>query len=76
MGLNSSLNGIEGGFMQCTRCLRDPEIGPQLRSLPFFLPLPNNVEEPPYTYLFVAMEPSGNWLKTEAEGTRERRFVS
>ena len=53
---------------ECDRCLHDPEIGGQLRDLPFFLPLLSNIEEPPYTYLFVAMEPSGNWLKTEAEG--------
>ena len=37
----------------------------------FFLPLPSNVEEPPHTYLFVAMEPSSNWLRTEAEGRRK-----
>ncbi len=30
----------------CDRCLHDPEIGPQLRDLPFFLPLPSNVEKP------------------------------
>lgn len=54
----------------CDRCLHDIEIGPQLRDLSFFLPLPSNVEEPPHTYLFVAMETSGNWLKTEAEGRR------
>lgn len=60
-----------GNIKTCDCCLHDIETGPQLRSLPFFLPLPNNVEELPYTYLFIAMEPSGNWLGTEAEGRRK-----
>ncbi len=38
---------------------------------PIFLPLPSNVEESPYTYVFVAMELSGNWLGTGAEGRRK-----
>ena len=61
---------IQRELVDCDNCLRDSEIGPRLHDLPFFLPLPSNVEEPPYTYIFVAMEPSGNWLKTEAEGRR------
>ena len=31
----------------------------------------NKVEEPAYTHLFIDMEPSGNWLRTEAEGRRK-----
>lgn len=70
MSPDDVLRDVQREILGCDRCLRDPEIGQQLRSLPFFLPLPNNIEEPPYTYIFVAMEPSGNWLKTEAEGRR------
>lgn len=62
---------VQNEIKICDRCLRDPEIGPQLRPFSFFLPLPSNVEEPPYTYLFVAMEYPENWPRTEAEDRRE-----
>jgi len=67
---SEQLSKIQSEIASCCECLRDSEIGPQLRDLPFFLPLPSNVEEPPHTYLFVAMERFGNWLRTEAEGRR------
>ncbi|MFQ6060753.1 MAG: hypothetical protein ACE5KV_05610 [Thermoplasmata archaeon] len=70
MNRKAGLKSTQEEVSSCDRCLRDHETRGQLRNHTFFLPLPNHPEETPYTYLFVAMEPSGNWLRTEAEGRR------
>lgn len=61
------MSGFCGELRSCRNCPEDEVMGESNQREPIFVSLPTNLESPPYTYLFVALEPPAKLAKDEAD---------
>ncbi|MCJ7668428.1 MAG: hypothetical protein MUP04_09170, partial [Anaerolineae bacterium] len=65
--IKAGVSGFWGELRSCRNCPEDEVMGESNQREPIFVSLPTNLESPPYTYLFLALEPSTKWAKDEAD---------